>query len=106
MRRILIGIQAGRDLNEAWEYIAADNLAAADKLCQQVEQAISMLAEIAGHRPRTRRCERPALAILERAAVCDRLSLYTSNDHDRANSTRSEGLSANLQVALQMSVTQ
>ena len=48
MRQIVFAPEAQRDLHEAWEYIAADNVNAADKLAGQIHQALTLLAEMPG----------------------------------------------------------
>jgi toxin ParE1/3/4 len=46
MRNIVFGPHAQRDLQEAWDYIATDNVLAADKLVDEVRRALQLLAEV------------------------------------------------------------
>jgi toxin ParE1/3/4 len=48
MREIIFAPLAQRDLQEAWEYIASDNVTAADKLVDHIHRAIEMLAGMPG----------------------------------------------------------
>jgi toxin ParE1/3/4 len=48
MRELAFSAEAQRDLIEAWEYIAADNVSAADRLRDRIEQAAARLAEMPG----------------------------------------------------------
>lgn len=44
MRRVLFGLQARRDLDEIWTYIAQDSVDAAEKVVDHVERAVRQLA--------------------------------------------------------------
>ena len=48
MRRIVYSRRAQRDLSEIWDYIAADNVDAADKVCQRVRTDLEMVAATPG----------------------------------------------------------
>lgn len=48
MRELVFSAEAQRDLTEAWEYIAIENITAADKFRDRVEQATIRLAEMPG----------------------------------------------------------
>ena len=43
MSRFVLHPEAYADLNEIWEYIAADNLDAADRVLDEIRQAINLL---------------------------------------------------------------
>ncbi len=45
MTKITIRPAARHDLDEIWDYIAADNLPAADRLVENVNQKLKLLAE-------------------------------------------------------------
>ena len=40
MRRIVFGVRAQRDLRQAWRYVAVDSLSAADRLTEEIHDAI------------------------------------------------------------------
>lgn len=48
MRRLVFSARAQRDIWELWEYIAADNITAADKLCDKIKAAVELLGEMPG----------------------------------------------------------
>ena len=48
MRRIVFSPRAQRDLQEAWEHIAADNLTAADHLVDHIQRAVQLLGQMPG----------------------------------------------------------
>ncbi|HEV8604524.1 MAG TPA: type II toxin-antitoxin system RelE/ParE family toxin [Tepidisphaeraceae bacterium] len=48
MRRLLIQPQARDDLLEIWRYIARDNLAAANKVADRLDDAIRGLVQMPG----------------------------------------------------------
>lgn len=48
MRIIVFGAQAKRDLQEAWDYIAADSVAAADHFAIQLDNALELLSKMPG----------------------------------------------------------
>lgn len=54
MSRYVLGADADRDLDEIWEYIAADNIDAADRWIGRLFDAFDVLAKTpaAGHRRR------------------------------------------------------
>lgn len=46
MSRFILSPQASRDLDETWEYIAGDNIDAADRWLAEMEKSIRQLAEM------------------------------------------------------------
>ena len=44
MKRTVVSPEAAQDLNDIWEYIAADNLGAADRFLKKLEKQILALA--------------------------------------------------------------
>ncbi len=48
MSEFVLSPVANRDLDEIWEYIAEDSIAAADRWLAKLEKAINMLAEMPG----------------------------------------------------------
>ena len=48
MRAIVFQARARRDINATWDHIAADNVQAADRVADQIERAVRMLAELPG----------------------------------------------------------
>jgi toxin ParE1/3/4 len=48
MRAVVFAALARRDLERAWDYVAKDNVKAADRLCEQLEQAIKIIAQMPG----------------------------------------------------------
>lgn len=48
MRRVVFGVQARRDLDEIWTYIAQDSIDAAEKVVDRVERAVRQLALMPG----------------------------------------------------------
>jgi plasmid stabilization system protein ParE len=52
MRRAIVSPKAQEDLFEAWEFVAADKVSAADRLMGRIEDAIELLRRMpgAGHR--------------------------------------------------------
>ena len=45
MRKYVLGVGAEQDLDEIWEYIAEDNIAAADRWIQKLFEAFEALAQ-------------------------------------------------------------
>lgn len=41
MNRFVLTVRAEQDLNDIWEYLAADNLDAADRILNEIETAFS-----------------------------------------------------------------
>lgn len=48
MSKFVLHPEAYSDLNEIWEYIAADNLDAADRVLEEIYQAITSLVRFPG----------------------------------------------------------
>ena len=48
MRRIVFGSLAQRDMWAIWEYIAQDNIPAADRLSDRIQDAVKLLADMPG----------------------------------------------------------
>lgn len=48
MRRVVFGRQAERDIDEVWSRIAADNIDAAQRMIEHIEQAAGLLARMPG----------------------------------------------------------
>lgn len=44
MSRFVLTVRAGQDLDDIWEYIAADNIEAADRVLDRMEKAFYQLA--------------------------------------------------------------
>jgi len=63
--------EAETDVDEIWEYIAADNVRAADRVIAEIEQALSNLVSFPqqGHPPH--RPHRPATALYPRPGLPD-----------------------------------
>jgi plasmid stabilization system protein ParE len=45
MSQFILSSLASRDLDETWEYIAADNIDAADRWVSEIEKALRLLAD-------------------------------------------------------------
>lgn len=48
MRRLEFSPEARRDLIELWEYIAADNPSAADRVVEAIDHAVQLLTDMPG----------------------------------------------------------
>ena len=80
-----------RDVQQAWEYIAADNVNAADKLSDQIQHALSLLGECR-HRPHATRRSQPPLSFLDGAALRHRVSLFLADSDGGARAAWGTGL--------------
>jgi len=48
MRKVVFGALAQHDLQQAWDYIAADSVRAADRLRERIHHAVDLLAQMPG----------------------------------------------------------
>ena len=89
MKRFVLTPRAKRDVNDIWDYIAADNVEAADRVLDALDNAMVKLAKTPGIGPLAGGADRQTASLLSGLFVFDRVQARNKTLADYPGSPRS-----------------